>query len=311
VSADEFERIERFFAPLAGPEAAGLADDVALLAPPAGRELVIKTDTIVEGVHYLPDDPPDLVARKLLRVNLSDLAAKGAEPLGYVLDLTLPDRCGDDWLEAFCRGLAEDQRAFGFSLFGGDSARTTGPAVLSATLLGGVASGGIPRRGGARLGDYLCVTGTLGDAALGLAVLRGELPGLDAADRTYLADRYRLPQPRLGEGRRLAPLVHAMMDVSDGLVQDAGHICKASSLAAVIELEALPLSPAARRAVKAEPDRIQLALGGGDDYELLCTAATLPEGVTVIGRCVAGSGVTVVDRAGKEVLVASPGYRHF
>jgi thiamine-monophosphate kinase len=284
---------------------------VALLAVPPGRELVLKTDTIVEGVHYLPGDPPALVAKKLLRVNLSDLAAKGAEPLGYLLDLTLPDRCGDDWLEAFCRGLAEDQRAFGLSLFGGDSARTTGPAVLSATLLGGVAAGGIPRRGSARVGDCLCVTGTLGDAALGLAVLRGELPALGAAERAFLADRYRLPQPRLAEGRVLAPLVHAMMDVSDGLVQDAGHICKASSVAAVIELEALPLSPAVRRAVMAEPERIQLALGGGDDYELLCTAATPPPGVTVIGRCVAGSGVRVVDREGREVSVASPGYRHF
>jgi thiamine-monophosphate kinase len=311
VSAGEFERIERFFAPLAAPEASGLADDVALLAVPDGRELVLTTDTIVEGVHYLPGDPPDLVAKKLLRVNLSDLAAKGAEPLGYLLNLTLPERCSDDWLEIFCRGLAEDQREFGFSLFGGDSVRTTGPAVLSATLFGGVPVGGIPRRGGARIGDHLCVTGTLGDAALGLAALRGELPALREAERAWLAERYRLPRPRLAEGRSLAPLVHAMMDVSDGLVQDAGHICRASSLAAVIELAALPLSPAARRAVDAEPDRLQLVLGGGDDYELLCTAATPPAGVTVIGRCVSGSGVTVVDCEGREVSVASPGYRHF
>jgi thiamine-monophosphate kinase len=305
----EFERIKRFFAPLAGPGAAGLVDDVAVLDLPPGEELVLTADTIVEDVHYLADDPPDLVARKLLRVNLSDLAAKGARPVGYLLTTTLPDRCGETWLEAFVRGLAADQAEFGIALLGGDTTRTDGPAVLSATALGAIGRGQLVRRAGAKPGDLVCVTGTLGDAALGLKAIRGELPFLDAADRAALADRYRLPQPRLAEGRALLGIARAMLDVSDGLVQDLGHLCAASGVAAVVEFDKLPLSGPARRAVAAEPALIAAALGGGDDYELLF-AAPRPHH-TVIGRIESGQGVRVVDEAGREVEVASPGYRHF
>ena len=305
----EFERIERYFAPLAAAGAAGLKDDVAVLGLDADSELVLKADTIVEGVHYLADDPPDLVARKLLRVNLSDLAGKGARPLGYLLTTTLPDRCDEEWLEAFARGLGEDQATFSFPLLGGDTTRTEGPAVLSAMALGAIPRGRIVRRAGAKPGDLIGITGTLGDGALGLMAIRGELDFLDEADRAALARRYRLPEPRLDEGRTLLDAAHAMLDVSDGLVQDLGHLCDASGVAASVELEKLPLSAAARRAIAARPELIAVALGGGDDYEILF-AAPEPR-FTVIGLIESGQGVRVIDRTGKEVEVAAPGYRHF
>jgi thiamine-monophosphate kinase len=305
----EFERIERYFAPLAAPGAVGLTDDVAVLGLEEGQELVLKADTIVEGVHYLADDPPDLVARKLLRVNLSDLAGKGATPLGYLLTTTLPDSCDEAWLESFARGLGEDQAIFSFPLLGGDTTRTPGPAVLSAMALGTIPRGSIVRRAGAKPGDLIGVTGTLGDGALGLMAIRGELDFLDPADRAALAQRYRLPEPRLAEGRTLLGTAHAMLDISDGLVQDLGHLCAASGVGAVVELGALPLSPAARRAVTARPALVAAMLGGGDDYELVFA---VPEPrFTVIGRIESGQGVRVLDRTGREVDVAVPGYRHF
>ena len=307
----EFERIARFFAPLAHPAAAGLRDDAAFLDVPAGRRLVLTADAIVEGVHYLPDDPPELVARKLLRVNLSDLAAKGAEPLGYLLTTALPARCDETWLEAFARGLGEDPRAFGVALLGGDSTSTPGPASLSLTALGTVAPGRELRRSGARPGDAVWVSGTLGDAALGLKAIRGELAGLGPAEREFLAGRYRLPQPRTALGPRLVGLATAAIDISDGLVADLGHICATSGVAAVVEAERLPLSPAARAAGAAA---LPLALGGGDDYELLVTAPGALDpalGLTRIGRIEAGAGIRVLDAAGGEIDVPTAGWRHF
>src|ERR1700740_3075606 len=169
----EFERITRFFAPLAGPGGLGLLDDAALIDCRAGRELVVTADAIVAGVHYLPDDPPELVARKLLRVNLSDLAAMGARPLHYLLTTVLPAARGAGWVAAFARGLEEDQRRFQVSLLGGDSVATSGPAALSLTAIGEVAAGTEIRRSGALVNDTVWVSGTIGDAYLGLAVLRG------------------------------------------------------------------------------------------------------------------------------------------
>ncbi|MGH6719309.1 MAG: thiamine-phosphate kinase, partial [Alphaproteobacteria bacterium] len=245
---DEFEAIARLFAPLAAaePGALGLADDAAVLAPPAGRHIVVTTDVIAAGVHFLADDPADLVARKLVRVNLSDLAAMGAEPWVYLLGLTLVRPVDRDWLAAFAAGLAVDQAAFGITLAGGDTTAHDGPTVLSLTALGTVAPGAALRRGTARDGDTVWVSGTLGDAALGLRVLRGEFPRLAAASRDHLAARYRLPTPRLDLGRGLVGLAHAALDVSDGLLADLGHICVASGLGASIQVDRLPLSPAAR-----------------------------------------------------------------
>ena len=190
----EFALIARHFRPLAGPGALDLADDAAVLALPPGRELVVAADAMVEGVHFLPDDPPGLVGKKLLRVNLSDLAAMGAAPLGYLMTVAVPRQTPDTWFAAFAAGLAEDQARYGISLLGGDTTSTPGPTTLSLTILGTVAAGGAIRRAGARPGHSVWVTGTIGDAALGLAVLQGRLD-----DPTgFLAARYRLPEPRLG-----------------------------------------------------------------------------------------------------------------
>jgi thiamine-monophosphate kinase len=320
----EFGRIAEFFAPLAAsmPGAAGLTDDVATLTVPAGRTLVAKTDTIVDTVHLIGDEPADLVAQKALRVNLSDLAAKGAEPLGYLLSLSLPASIDDAWVALFARGLARDQREFGLGLLGGDSDRTTGPFVVTVAMLGTVASATIPRRGDARAGDDVYVSGTIGDGALGLLALRGRLSGLPPQALGHLIDRYRLPQPRLQAGQALAGIVHAAMDISDGLVGDLGHIGAHSGLGATLQWEAVPLSPAARQAVTGDPALRETVLGGGDDYELLFTAAPdaapriqavaravgLP--LTRIGTMQAGAGIRVLDAQGSDVTPTVAGYRH-
>jgi thiamine-monophosphate kinase len=320
---DEFERIARFFAPLAAPGALGLRDDVALVPGPPGEEYVLKTDAIVEGVHFFPDDPPAQIAQKLLRVNLSDLAGKGAVPLGYLLMTALPPSRDEAWLAAFAQGLAADQATYGIGLLGGDSVATAGPVTLSIAAIGKVAAGRAVLRHGARPGDLIFVSGTIGDAALGLDALRGSLDALPAALRASLIERYRLPQPRLAQGRRLVGIAHAMMDVSDGLVADLRHLAQASGVGAVIEAARLPLSAAARAALAADPARLTMPLTGGDDYELLFTASPEAEesivalsvelGVplTRIGSIEAGTEVRVLDAEGSPMAVPVGGYRHF
>ena len=322
-SLGEFGRIRRFFAPLAGPGGLGLTDDAALIDCEPGRRLVVTVDAMVEGVHYLPDDPPGLVAKKLLRVNLSDLAAKGARPLYYLLTTALPASFGDDWVAAFAAGLAEDQRVFGVALLGGDSVATPGPATLSLTALGDVASGAEIRRAGAREGDRVWVSGTIGDAHLGLLVLRGDNLQLDPDERAALIARFQVPEPRTGLGPRLAGIAHAMCDVSDGLIADLGHICEASGVAAVVELAALPLSPPAARLAQRDPDLPARLATGGDDYELLFAAppeataalerlaAALDLRITPVGTIGTGDGVRLLGPDGSEIPVASAGWRHF
>jgi thiamine-monophosphate kinase len=320
---DEFERIRRFYAPLAGPGGLGLRDDAALVDCRAGRRLVVTADAIVEGVHYLPEDPPDLVARKLLRVNLSDLAAMAARPLHYLLTTALPAAHGAEWLADFTRGLGEDQRRFGIDLLGGDSVATPGPAALSLTAIGEVAAGMEVRRSGARPGDLVWVSGSIGDAFLGLTLLRGAYPELAPEHRAALVARFRIPDPRVELGLRVGGIARAMIDVSDGVIADIGHICEASHVAAVVELEALPLSPAARIIVDGDPAlRMRLA-GGGDDYELLFTAppgstsaigelsAMLGLPITRIGGIERGEGIRLVDAKGRTLQIDQAGYRHF
>ena len=319
----EFERIARFFAPLAAPGALGLIDDVALIDGPSGEQYVLKTDAIVEGVDFLPGTPADQVAQKLLRVNLSDLAAKGAAPVGYLLVTALPRSLGEDWLAGFAAGLAKDQATYGLGLLGGDMSAIDGPITLSIAAIGRVAEGRAVLRSGARPGDLVYVSGTLGDAALGLAVQQGRLALADATQREFLIDRYHLPQPRLALGQRLADIAHAMLDISDGLVADLGHLCDASGVAAVVEAAKLPLSPAAQAAVNADRQWLMAALAGGDDYELLFAApagaAAALDGlaretgvaVTAIGRIEAGAAVRVVDATGAALAVPATGYRHF
>jgi thiamine-monophosphate kinase len=319
----EFERIRRFFAPLAGPGGLSLCDDAALVDCPPGQRLVVTTDAIVEGVHYLPADPPDLVARKLLRVNLSDLAAMAARPLHYLLTTALPAALGEEWLRGFAAGLGEDQRRYAIDLVGGDSVMTRGPAVLSLTAIGAVAAGMEVRRRGARPGDVIWVSGTIGDAFLGLELLRGAYRGLAAEHRAALITRFRVPEPRTELGPQLAGIADAMIDVSDGLLADLGHICEASNAAAVVEQTALPLSPAAQAVVAAEPAVRPLLAAGGDDYELLFTApensaaaiaglaTRLGLPIAPIGRIETGAGVRLVDADGRAVAVAAAGWRHF
>lgn len=322
---DEFALIARLFAPLARgwPGAYGLLDDAATIAPPPGEELVVTKDLIVEGVHYLADDPPALIARKLLRVNVSDLAAKGARPLGYLLGLVLPRRVTLAWLDRFAAGLAEDQARYGMSLIGGDTTAGEGPAVFSLTAFGALPVGTIMRRGGARPGDRVYLSGTLGDAALGLKAIKGEIPGLDAEARAVLIGRYRLPEPRPELGIRLRGLAHAAIDVSDGLIADLGHLCAVSGVGAEVEVAALPLSPAARAALALEPRLIDAVLTGGDDYEVLfaapasaaeaieaaAQAAAVPVGA--IGRIVEGEGVKALAADGAPLALGIGGYRHF
>jgi thiamine-monophosphate kinase len=312
----EFEFIAHRLRPLAtAPGALGLVDDAALLDPRPGMQLVLAKDAMVAGVHFLADDPAGQIAQKLLRVNLSDLAAMGAAPIGYLLALARPKEIEDDWLGAFCDGLAADNAIFGISVLGGDTVSTPGPLTLSLTAIGDVPKGEALLRGGARLGDDIWVSGTLGDAALGLAVLQGKLD-VPEQPRARLIERYRLPQPRLVLGQALRGLAHAAIDVSDGLIGDLGHVADASGLGAVIRADLLPLSgklPGAREA----------ALTGGDDYELrfaassdlrealvrLATDLDLP--LTRIGRMEASPGVRVIDAAGAKVAVRGAGWRHF
>jgi thiamine-monophosphate kinase len=311
----EFALIARHFRPLAGPGAFSLTDDAAVFAPPSGRELVIAADAMVAGVHFLPGDPPDLVGRKLLRTNLSDLAAMGATPFGYLMTVSVPRDTPDAWFAGFAAGLAADQAEFSIALLGGDTTSTPGPISLSLTILGHVAPGCALRRAGARDGDGLWVSGSIGDGALGLLAARGEIDDPDGA----LADRYRLPRPRLALGRAVAGIAHAGMDVSDGLVQDTGHLCRAGGLGAVIEAAAVPLSPAARAA-----GRLALCLTGGDDYELLLAvppaaepalaeaAARTATPVTRIGGFRAGApAVTVRAADGATLPLAVGGWSHF
>lgn len=324
-AAGEFELIATYFRPLAEGYAGalGLADDAALVDVAPGRRLVVTADTIVAGVHFFPDDPPDLIARKLLRVNLSDLAAMGARPLAYLVCLALPKNVGADWLEAFCRGLRADQEEFGLALIGGDTVATPGPIVLSLTALGEAAPGEELRRSGTKPGDLVFVSGTIGDAALGLAARRGGLEALPGKLREQVIARYHLPRPRVELGMRLRRLARAALDISDGLMGDLDHVCAASGVGAVVEWPRVPLSEAARRAVEAEPALVPALLAGGDDYELLFTAAPevnervaalareLDLPLTAIGRITEGREVRVIDAEGSEIEIEQLGYRHF
>ena len=316
----EFAFIAKHLRPLAAgaPGALDLLDDAALLDPPEGAELVLTKDAMVAGVHFLADDPPAQIAQKLLRVNLSDLAAMGAAPLAYLLALARARDTPEAWLAEFCQGLAQDQAEFGIVLLGGDTVSMPGPLTLSLTAIGQVPRGQALRRSTARPDDDIWVSGTLGDGALGLKVLQGalEAPPEACADLTR---RYRLPCPRLALGQALRGLASAALDVSDGLLADLGHILETSQVGAEIHADALPLSPAAR----ALPGARAAALAGGDDYELLFTAAperrpriealseelALP--LTRIGRIEAASGLRALDEEGREISTAQTGWQHF
>src|SRR5882757_6946449 len=318
--------IARYFKPLAtDPGAFGLVDDAAVLKA-AGEDIVVTTDAIVEGVHFLPTDPPDTIARKALRVNLSDLAAKGATPAGFVLTLAL--RHADDaWLKPFAVALGEDAAQFDCPLLGGDTVSTPGPLMISVTAFGRVPAGKMVHRSGARPGERLMVTGTIGDAALGLAVLKGgkvHAAASDAAAREMLVGRYRVPQPRVGLAEIVREHASAAMDVSDGLAGDLTKLCGVSGVSAAIDLASIPLSDAARDLVERGVVALEALIAGGDDYELLCAipedrveafaAAAESVGIAVssIGTVVAGtSAPKFIDEQGREVALERLSYSHF
>lgn len=317
----EFATIAKLFRPLArGNKAAlDLGDDAACIRPRARHDLVVTADALVAGVHFFASDPPADIARKALRVNLSDLAAKGAKPIGYFLALARPKDMDDRALAAFARGLARDGVSFDIPLLGGDTTSTPGPLTIAITALGEVGQGRMLRRNGAREGDDLWLSGTLGDGALGLLVAKGTLkPG------KALIARYRLPQPRLALGQKLVGLAHAAMDVSDGLAADLGHMCARSGLGATVELARLPLSRGAAKALAADPGLLETIATGGDDYELLFAAprparaaimraaAAAKTQATCIGRFASGdSQVRFLDAAGRAQRFVRAGFTHF
>jgi thiamine-monophosphate kinase len=323
----EFELIARYFAPIAGPGGLGLVDDAGLLRPARGYEIVVTTDALVAGVHFYADDPPASVARKALAVNLSDLAAKGAKPDGFVLTLALPHGWTEEWLAAFAKGLAAMAQECGCPLIGGDTVATPGPLTLSITAFGSVPAGRMLLRSGAKPGDAVLVSGTIGDGALGLKVHGPDKPAwvarLSEAERAFLAGRYLHPQPRLALAAALQDHASAAMDISDGLVGDLAKLLKASGVGAEIELEAVPFSPAARAAVIADPALAELAWTGGDDYEILCTvsekeysaliaaAAELSLPLVPIGRITAEAGVVRYREKGRAREFARGSFSHF
>lgn len=326
----EDELIARYFAPLAGPAGLGLRDDAGLVAVPAGFELVVTKDAVVAGVHLFDDDPPDAIARKALGVNLSDLAAKAAEPLGFLLAIALPQGWTEDWLAAFAAGLGAAAGEHGCPLIGGDTVATAGPLLLSVTALGLVPQGGMLRRTGARPGDRIYVSGSIGDGALGLAVRQAERGGasppwiaaLDEPSRRALRDRYWSPVPRLALRAALAE-ASGGMDVSDGLVGDLAKMLRVSGVSGRLDAARLPLSGAASAAVGLDPRLRDTILTGGDDYEVLASvpadralayeAAAAAAGVPVtwIGEVLPGTApLVVVDARGAPLRFRRSSFSH-
>ena len=324
-ASGEDSLIARYFRPLAtDPGAFGLDDDAAAIKP-SGDDIVVTTDAIVEGVHFLPDDPPDTIARKALRVNLSDLAAKGAVPAGFVLTLALRN-ADDSWLKPFAAALGEDARHYGCPLLGGDTVSTPGPLMISVTAFGRVPSGKMVHRSGARPGDRVMVTGTIGDAALGLDVLKRGTATLavDAAAKEMLVGRYRVPQPRTALASAVRDHAHAAMDVSDGLAGDLAKLCAASGVSAIIDAPSIPLSAPAATLLARGAVGIPAIVSGGDDYEILgaipenrfeafaqaAVRAAVP--VASIGTVIAGTSASkFLDGQGREIPLPRLSYSHF
>lgn len=321
--------IARYFRPLARhPGAFGFMDDASAITPPSDHDLVLKTDGLIAGVHFFPDDPADSVARKALRVNLSDLAAKGAKPLGCLLSIALPKEFRQEWLADFTAGLGADAEAYGCPLLGGDTDSTPGPITIYIAAIGTLPIGTMVRRSGARVGDRVFVSGTIGDAALGLRVRRdGSVAAqwkLDTAMREHLVSRFQVPQPRMTLAEIIRTHASAAMDVSDGLAADLGKLCQVSGASADIEVARVPLSPAAAAAFTADASLIEPILTGGEDYEILCAvppaslamfradAAAAGVRVTEIGRIVVGNAPPrFLDASGSALAFARTGYSHF
>jgi thiamine-monophosphate kinase len=320
----EFTLIDKYFRPLATGFAGAydLRDDAAVLPVPDGQELVVTKDMIVAGVHFLGAEPAHLIAQKALRVNLSDLAAKGAKPYAYSLGLALTAQQDEKWIAHFGKGLAQDQQTFQIALIGGDTVKAPHDLTISITAYGLVPKGQIIRRGGAKVGDGIYVTGTIGDAGLGLGILQNRFSAANEEEAEYFKARYYVPQPRLGLLGELRPHVTAAIDISDGLLADLGHLCKTSAKGAEIHVEKLKLHPATKRFFNESGLQWRDVLAFGDDYELLFTLDPAHEGVvqnlslkysypvTKIGIIGANNKVKVLDEVNKELNLETSGYEH-
>lgn len=325
---EEFSFIDQYFRPLAGAGALDLRDDAAVFMPPAGKEIVIAADSLVENVHFFSTDDSYTVGQKLLRCNLSDLAAMGATPFGYLLTVSCSKDFSKDWFDGFCKGLEADQNKFNCFLLGGDTTSTSGPLVLSLTILGYVQKGEVVKRIGAQKGDEIWVTGHIGDSALGLKILLNELENKNIPLHTaqFLKNRYWCPQPRVG--LKINNIASASMDISDGLVQDLGHLARENNLCMHISSQQIPLSDSAQNVIELNPKEYFTCLSGGDDYELLLcippknrafllkNAADAGIKVTCIGVCEDPSlhgtdKVILVDQKGQKLYLKREGWSHF
>ena len=310
---NEFNLIRRYFAPLAtSPGSDGLRDDVAEIAP----GIIATKDAIVEGIHFLPDDPLESVAQKLVRVNVSDIIAKGGKPDAALLALVWPKGRPHEQLEGFARGLGKDLARWGAHLAGGDTTSTDGPLTLTLTLTGMVGPRGPVRRSGAQAGDDIWVTGTIGDSWLGLQAATGALGKLSAEAHNLLVSRYRVPEPpRLAFADVVAAHATASIDVSDGLAADAGHVAEASGVQLTIRAADVPLSAVGQSYVDNNRATLADLLTGGDDYQTLFTAPPSARssitGAVRIGEVVAGHGVVILDSAGAPMALKRTGFRHF
>jgi len=328
MASGEDRLIERYFRPLArDPAALGLSDDAATIKPPAGCDLVLTTDGVIEGVHFFADDPAEAIARKALRANLSDLAAKGAEPIGFLMSLALSAKADEKWLAGFAKGLGGDAETYRCPLLGGDTDRTPGLISVSISAFGALPHGTMVKRAGARAGDLIVVTGSIGDAALGLALRRDPaLAGrmrLNEKERAHLAGRYLLPEPRIALAEALREHAHAAIDISDGLAGDLTKLAAASHLSMRVESERLPLSTAAQKMIAADPALLETVLGGGDDYEILAAvpSTALPAlqgaaksaGISLseIGKVGEGEGAEIIGPGGGAIELLCPSFSHF
>ena len=316
----EFDLIARYFAPLAGAGGLGLLDDAAVITPSMGKDMVISKDMLIADVHFFSSDDPAQIAIKALGVNLSDLASKGASPIGYLVGLALTDDVSDNWLTSFCSGLKASQDKYDFCLLGGDTVKTPGPLTISITIFGEVSGGQMIKRSGAKVGDVVYVTGTIGDGALGL--IERQKPRDSDVDG-FLINRYLEPQPRVELGCSLSGIVSAGMDISDGLLADAGHLMKASGCGMLIERDKVPLSNSTLNCLDSDRDLWQNILAGGDDYELLLccrpdrqhallsTAELCQTEITEIGSIIEGEGLDVRGENGVSLHFSDTGFRHF
>ena len=320
----EFKKIKKFFSPLAKSRINGtsLDNDAALLELSSLKNLVVTTDTLVEKIHFGLTDNPCLIAKKLMRINLSDLAAMGSSPLAYLLNLALPKKVTDQWLGRFTLGLKEDQKKYNIFLAGGDTVATTGPIVLSLTAFGFNQKGLYHKRSGAKEGDFIFVSGTVGDSALGLISIKKELK-IPKKDREFLIQKYFLPEPRISLGEKLLTIASSAIDVSDGLAQDINHICMSSGIGAQLFFSKLPISSSAKLLLKNYPKFKKKILNGGDDYEIVFTASSELEKkietlskktrikITKIGVMTRAKRFKILDHQNHEIKIKHLGYQHF